>query len=81
LNDDDYKSWIDRVQVHFPSLWQNLSNVRNVDDRQSKHLIQGKKVQVLHQILTIFRQTGFAGIEVVGFDRDDGIKINELGSR
>jgi hypothetical protein len=56
LNDDDYKSWIDRVQVHFPSLWQNLSNVRNVDDRQSKHLIQGKKVQVLHQILTIFRQ-------------------------
>lgn len=30
--------------------------MRNVDDRQTKHLLPGKKIQVLHQILTNLRQ-------------------------
>jgi hypothetical protein len=56
LSDDDYNMWINRVQVHFPSLWKNLSHVRNINDRQTKHLLPGKKIQVLHQILTTLRQ-------------------------
>lgn len=41
-----------RAEQQFQLLWADLCKVRNVNHRQSKHLTPGKKVQVLHQILT-----------------------------
>ena len=56
LNDDDYLEWISRAETNFPILWSNLCAFRNVNDRQSKHLVLPKKVQVLHQLLSQIRQ-------------------------
>eukprot|EP00956_Cyclotella_meneghiniana_P029600 scaffold72311_cov39-Cyclotella_meneghiniana.AAC.2 len=56
LSEETYKSWIDMMKVQYMAVWMNLSKFRGITgSTRGIELVPGKERQVLHQILSQFR--------------------------
>jgi hypothetical protein len=58
ITQDHYNDWIAGVKKGFPRLWSELASLRDINPNKKRqsNLIAGKERQVLHQIMTNFRQ-------------------------
>jgi hypothetical protein len=58
ISEDHFNEWIAGVKKGFPRLWSELASLRDINPNKKRQssLIAGKERQVLHQIMTNFRQ-------------------------